>query len=94
MPKLTFNVQNVVDADGLWIAATGMIIVFVALSLISTAIALLPKFLDALEPIFPASEEHHLAGEVPAPPDNEDEALLAAIGFALHTEQQRYDAEP
>jgi Na+-transporting methylmalonyl-CoA/oxaloacetate decarboxylase gamma subunit len=73
---------------GMAIAATGMIIVFIALLLITLFISALPRLLEMIATILPEVPDHH------APKDASrsllpDEAILAAIGFVLHTEMQR-----
>ena len=67
----------------------GMMIVFVALSLITGAIAALPHILNAIEPYLPAVE-HHSQTPPPAESLPADEAkVVAAIGMVLYTEMQR-----
>ena len=73
---------------GIAIAATGMIIVFIALLLITLFISALPRLLEMIATILPEVPDHH------APKDASrsllpDEAILAAIGFVLHSEMQR-----
>ena len=73
------GIQNIVEGQGVDIAITGMLIVFIALGLITFSIALLPKTLEIIAKIFP----HKAAsgtGEFVAEKDN----VLAAIGFALY----------
>ncbi|TWT77203.1 Oxaloacetate decarboxylase, gamma chain [Posidoniimonas polymericola] len=101
--------QGIVEGRGLAISVTGMLIVFVALATISTFIAMLPKLLALIEPIFPESAGHHhaspaapqapaptavpatvvaVAGSLPAagpaPAQQDDGAVIAAIGYAVH----------
>ena len=54
-----FDLQKILEGDNIGIAATGITIVFVALLLITIAIALLPKVLRSLEGILPALEPSH-----------------------------------
>lgn len=83
MEKLNFGFQNVIDGNGFTIAITGMLIVFAALAIISLFIASLPGLLKVLSTVLP--EEHHHHGEVPAKkPKRDDDAFLAAIGYALY----------
>lgn len=77
---LSFSFQNVLDHNGLVISATGMLIVFFALTLISVAITLLPKFLKVLAIYFPEKEE-------PTPisaKSSNNGAIVAAIAYAVH----------
>jgi len=80
MDKLTFSIQNITNGDGISLAITGMVIVFIALSIISTFIALLPKVLPVLESILPEGHSHHGPTKKAAKDDGE---VLAAIGYAL-----------
>jgi oxaloacetate decarboxylase gamma subunit len=48
MGDLNFGFQNILNGQGISIAITGMLIVFIALSLISFFIYLLPKFLRVI----------------------------------------------
>jgi oxaloacetate decarboxylase gamma subunit len=91
MAQLTFDFQKVLDADGIGISMTGMAIVFVALGLISTVIALLPKVLTMLAPFLPPETEPHthLAAAPTAKPAAENDAVVAAIGFVLLSRRDR-----
>jgi len=83
---LELNFSAAFQGDGAAIAVTGMLIVFVALTLITVFIASLPRILESVAQVLPESEHRH------ARPDHsesllpENEAVLAAIGFVLHTE--------
>ncbi|MDA8744142.1 OadG family protein [Rubripirellula amarantea] len=72
-------------SDGTAIAATGLVIVFAVLVLLSLFIASLPKVLAFIEPWFP--QPSHLHAET-AHPESQlpDDEVIAAIGFVLHTE--------
>jgi Na+-transporting methylmalonyl-CoA/oxaloacetate decarboxylase gamma subunit len=70
--------------DALVIAAGGMAIVFVALSLISLSIKLLPGILQALEPYFPAAAE--TGPEAVEETGELDLGIVVAIAAALHSE--------
>jgi len=75
--------------DGAVIALVGLMIVFCALIFISLFIAALPYILEQLSKIWPEVDEP--AGH-PGHTDSlvaDDAAVLAAIGFVLHTEFQR-----
>lgn len=82
--------QAISEASGISIAITGMAIVFVALTLISLFIAALPRILSVLEPWLPNLDSH-----VVQPPTDaerlpsEQERIVAAIGFVLHSESSR-----
>lgn len=84
MRELTFNVQNIIDGQGIEIALAGMAIVFIVLALISLFIALLPRILVLIAKKFPEAE--------PTTPQSAakkgDDAVLAAIGYALHLQQR------
>lgn len=71
--------DNIIQAKGIGIALTGLTIVFVALTMISVFIALLPHATGLLSALFP--EEQHKPAKSPAPAEEE---LVAAIGFAMH----------
>ncbi len=77
--ELQYNFQNVVDGQGISIAITGMLIVFSALVLISSFIAVLPRALAAISHRFPEPPDPAPAGDTTADP-----AVVAAIGIALH----------
>ena len=81
-----FEEGNMVD--GLVIAAVGLTIVFVALVLISLFIATLPRVLTLIGHLWPEVEDHHAVEHVESATD-EDLAVLAAIGWVLHTEFQQ-----
>lgn len=67
--------DNILESNGLGIAATGMVIVFGALTLITGFIYLLPKVLSAFALDAPSS--------VP-PESSHDEEIAAVIGYVLH----------
>ena len=80
--------DNVMQANGLGIAAVGMTVVFVALSLISIFIALLPRILEVISGIFP--EPPVVAVQAAAGGSAADDApLLAAIAVALQHELEQ-----
>jgi sodium pump decarboxylase gamma subunit len=76
---MSFN--NILESNGFGIAATGMTIVFAALSFITIFIYLLPKMLYAFELIVPAAKESPVASSSQS---TDDEEIAAVIGFALH----------
>ena len=71
--------QRIQDGQGLDIAFTGMLIVFLALAAISLCIALLPKVMNVLGANSP-EQPHHPAGTESS---QDDEAVAAAVGIAL-----------
>ena len=73
-------------ANGLVVALVGLMIVFSALIFISLFIAALPHLLNKLAVIWPEVDEPVAHHESQVADDN---AVLAAIGFVLHTEFQR-----
>jgi len=75
--------------EGLSIAATGMLIVMLALTFISLFIAALPRILAAVAKVYPEPVERHAKRTHPEGSVADDEAVLAAIGFVLHTEFQK-----
>jgi Na+-transporting methylmalonyl-CoA/oxaloacetate decarboxylase gamma subunit len=76
-------------SDGLAVAATGLLIVFTALILISLFIASLPRLLELVAQIWPETDEAHGHPSHPESQVADDGAVLAAIGFVLHTELQK-----
>ena len=79
MDKLSFNVQNIIDGQGMPIALTGMLIVFSVLVLISLFLVVLPKILAVI-----AKKFSEIEGHVERVQDEDDGSVLAAIGFVLH----------
>ena len=75
--------------DGAVVAIVGLMIVFTALILITLFISALPKILEKISRVWPEVDEP--VGH-PTHSDSllaDDGAVLAAIGFVLHTEFQR-----
>jgi Na+-transporting methylmalonyl-CoA/oxaloacetate decarboxylase gamma subunit len=83
-----FDASRMFEGEGIAIAATGLLIVFAALILITLFIAALPRILEAVAKVLPEVPDRHAA-----PDASEsllpDEAVLAAIGFVLHHELQK-----
>ena len=81
MDLIQIIIQRILDGQGFEIALAGMVTVFLALTLISICITMLPKVLTRFAGIFP---------ETPTPqpttsaPSNEDEAIAAAVGYLHH----------
>lgn len=90
---MTGTILGDIGPRGYAIAISGLLIVFTALVLISLFIASLPRILEYLAKYFPEVDESH----VRQPPSDgdvaDDGAVLAAIGYVLHTELQRQLAE-
>ena len=86
---VAFQWGNISDGNGIPIAITGMLIVFVALTLISFAIAALPRILTAIDPYLPAVDHRHQ----PLPPAEslpaDEERVVAAIGMVLYAEMRK-----
>jgi len=80
MDSLRFSVQNIIDGQGVDIALTGMLIVFSVLALISLFIVLLPKALGVVARYIP-EVEHAPA----SPKSQDDDVVVAAIGYVMHT---------
>ena len=83
-----FMLAETVLEKGALIAATGILIVFAALLLISLFIAALPRLLKSVATMFPEVSDRPVAKDssrslLP------DEAVLAAIGYVLHCEMQK-----
>jgi oxaloacetate decarboxylase gamma subunit len=84
-----FGIDNIIHSDGFGISVTGICIVFAALILISLFIASLPHILASLAFVLPPEVEHQAAPAPGAPRNDHDEAVVAAIGFALHARQRK-----
>ncbi len=76
-------------AEAATIAIAGMLIVGCALTLISLFIAALPKVLGLIEKRWPEVDDGHGNRSHPESQVPDDGAVLAAIGFVLHTELQK-----
>jgi len=72
---------------GLSIAGAGLLIVFAVLILLSVFIASLPHLLGWLEPYLPAAEHSHGVAAPASDSLSDDAAVIAAIGYALHVQQ-------
>lgn len=89
----SFSLDNIGSRE-LSVAAVGLLIVFTSLVLISGFIAILPKILESLNKLLPETEHHHgatapAAASAAAP----DEAVVVAIGAALHAKMQSKSTE-
>lgn len=90
--QFEFSIQNVIDGRGIGIALTGMAIVFVALSLITAFIALLPKLLQVTSNFLPPEADRYALPAAVETADTEDD-ILAAIGYVLHTQARNRDSQ-
>ncbi len=96
----TFNVQNIIQGNGLAISFTGMAIVFSGLIFITVFIQLLPLILEfsskkqlkkgepsktELKPVVEAGVTGAVETE-----DDEDKDIASVIGLVLHLEQERH----
>ena len=80
-----FDVQHIIDGQGISIAITGMVIVFFALSFISLFIAALPSILDRVALIWPEPEGDNGTGSASSKAsDAVSEEIVAAIAVTLH----------
>jgi Na+-transporting methylmalonyl-CoA/oxaloacetate decarboxylase gamma subunit len=99
MPAASFDIpftgalfaQSVVSR-GITIAITGMLIVAIALLLIFAFISALPHILAIVGKYFPEVEDPHgRSSTTQSHPESQvadDEAVMAAIGFVLHSRLQ------
>lgn len=82
MDKFTFDIKNIAEGHGIGISITGMLIVFVALTLIAVFISVLPYVLRKLEPYLPTVDDLHAVADKESGPAL-NEQMIAAIGYAL-----------
>lgn len=75
--------------QGTSIAIAGLMIVFTALVLISLFIASLPRILAMVAKVWPEVDDPHSHPGHHESSVPDDAAVLAAIGFVLHTEMQK-----
>ena len=81
MGELAVSYQNIIIGKGYELALAGMVIVFVALTVISSIVALLPVVLKLLAKFHPEKEK---AAAMQRTSDT-DEGLIAAIAYANHS---------
>ena len=86
---LLFMIDAQTLTRGFSIAITGLVIVFAVLILISLFIAALPRVLAIVAKVLPEIEHGHSDASHSERSDGHDDAVLAAIGFVLHTELQK-----
>jgi Na+-transporting methylmalonyl-CoA/oxaloacetate decarboxylase gamma subunit len=82
-------IMNDAVLSGIPVAVAGLLIVFSALVLISLFIASLPHILGIVAKVYPEVDDTHSGQSHPESQVADDGAVLAAIGFVLHTEMQR-----
>ncbi|HUG20753.1 MAG TPA: OadG family protein [Planctomycetaceae bacterium] len=82
------HVSAIAMQRGVSIALSGMLIVFIALLLITLFLVALPRLLNVLAKYLPESEESHGSHSHPERHVLDDEAVIAGLGFILHTELQ------
>lgn len=83
-----YGIRNINEFEGFGISITGISIVFAALILISLFITALPRLLAMLQSVLPPETDHHAAA-APATRSPDDDAVIAAIGFALHQRHRK-----
>ncbi len=81
MIDINLSIQNILDGHGIEISIIGMLVVFTALTLISTFISLLPSVLRIVNLIYPIKG----TGAQSVCTDTPEDEVLAAIGSALHS---------
>ncbi len=98
---MNFSFQNVLDADGIGIAITGMAIVFSGLVLISLYISSMPKLLSRMEKVVAKKQARKASKKAKAkaaagPPQAITELsgeLMAAVAYVIRAEKEYEDAE-
>jgi sodium pump decarboxylase gamma subunit len=86
--NFTFDIQNIIDGQGISIAITGMVIVFFALSVISLFIAALPHILTLFARRWPESEGHQPTRTAAHTQEAVSDEAVAAIAMAFHHRRQ------
>ena len=97
MNDINFDFQQIAEGQGWETALSGMTIVFVALTVVSAFIALLPRLLPTLNRFLPPVVHHTHSTSVqshsnkPTPTSSEDAAneIAAAVGYILHIRQKK-----
>jgi len=84
--------DNVIQEKGLEISFAGMAIVFSVLVLISLFLTALPRVLAVIGPYLPKGHSHGQSPS-PAPSSAADDAVIAAIGFAMHHHSKQNDGK-
>jgi Na+-transporting methylmalonyl-CoA/oxaloacetate decarboxylase gamma subunit len=91
-----FDFQNIINADGITISLTGMLIVFCGLFLINIYIALLPKFLELLDSLLgretASQEDKNVSSNAVAVEETlnqEERDISGMIGMVLQLELKR-----
>jgi len=86
MQELSFSYQNIIAGQGFELAFAGMTIVFTALVLVSTFIALLPKVLMVINRLIPEVHLHTAPSQEDQ--DSDEAEIAAAVGVALYAREQ------
>ncbi|HJN11550.1 MAG TPA: OadG family protein [Pirellulaceae bacterium] len=84
-----YGIRNITEYEGIGVSITGISIVFAALVLISLFITSLPRVLAMLESVLPPEPKSHAATVPTTSTNDHDEAVVAAIGFALHARHRK-----
>jgi len=84
MNSINIGFDNIITADGIGIAITGMLIVFAALAIIASVIALIPRLLPLLDKILP--EKHHHSAPTNKPAEDHEKVLVAIAHALFHKE--------
>jgi Na+-transporting methylmalonyl-CoA/oxaloacetate decarboxylase gamma subunit len=84
MNSINMGFDNIIAADGIGIAITGMLIVFAALAIIASVIALIPRLLPLLDKILP--EQHHHSAPASKPVEDHEKVLVAIAHALFHKE--------
>jgi Na+-transporting methylmalonyl-CoA/oxaloacetate decarboxylase gamma subunit len=82
------HVSTIAMQRGVSIALSGMLIVFIALLLIALFLEALPRLLDVFAKYLPETEVSHGSHSHQEDLVPDDEAVIAGLGFILHTEFQ------
>jgi len=91
---LILTAAAAIGERGVAIALAGILIVGVALTLISLFIAALPRLLEVINQSWPEVDEPHGKKSHPESLVPDNDAVLAAIGFVLHSEFQKQLQHP
>jgi Na+-transporting methylmalonyl-CoA/oxaloacetate decarboxylase gamma subunit len=81
------GLQRISDGNGVAVAISGMLIVFVSLALITLFITILPKIPGVSSETSAATSAGAAAQQPPIANADEDEKLVA-IGYALHLQHR------
>jgi oxaloacetate decarboxylase gamma subunit len=82
-----FSLDNIANGDGYSIALSGLAIVFFALIVVTVFISILPRVLARFATVWPEAAAVPEAKTSTAAAENDD-GLIAAIGYIVHARQQ------